>query len=38
MALSADKLTEYMEGVDLSIPVDDGDKIYEGAMVSVNAD
>jgi len=37
MALSADKLTEYTEGVDISIPVDDGDKIYEGAMVCVNA-
>ena len=37
MALSADKLTEYMEGVDLSIPVDDGDKIYAGAIVCVNA-
>lgn len=37
MALSADKTTEYTEGVDLSIPVDDGDKIYAGAMVCVNA-
>ena len=37
MALSADKTTEYMEGVDLSIPVDDGDKIYAGAIVCVNA-
>jgi len=37
-ALSADKKTEYREGVDISIPVDDGDKIYAGAMVSVNAD
>lgn len=38
MALTADKKTEYTEGVELSIPVDDGDKIYAGAMVCVNAD
>jgi hypothetical protein len=37
MALSADKQIEYTEGVDLSIPVDDGDKIYAGAIVCVNA-
>ena len=37
MVLSADKKTEYMEGVELSIPVDDGDHIYAGAMVCVNA-
>lgn len=37
-ALSADKLTEYTEGVELSIPVDDGDTIYAGALVCVNAD
>lgn len=37
-ALTADKKTEYTEGVELSIPVDDGDKIYAGALVCVNAD
>lgn len=37
-ALAADKKTEYREGVDISIPVDDADVIYAGAMVSVNAD
>ena len=37
-ALSADKKTEYTEGVELSIPVDDGDTIYAGALVCVNAD
>lgn len=37
LALSADKKTEYTEGVELSIPVDDGDHIYAGAMVCVNA-
>lgn len=37
-ALSADKLTEYTEGVELSIPVDDGDTIYAGALTCVNAD
>lgn len=36
-ALATDKKTEYREGVDISIPVDDGDVIYAGAMVSVNA-
>ena len=36
-ALSADKKTEYREGVDISIPVDDGDIIYAGALVCVNA-
>lgn len=36
-ALADDKKTEYREGVDISIPVDDGDTIYAGAMVSVNA-
>ncbi len=36
--LSADKKTEYTEGVDLSIPVDDGDKIYAGALTCFNAD
>jgi hypothetical protein len=35
--LSADKKIEYTEGVELSIPVDDGDKIYAGANVCVNA-
>ncbi|HOV62096.1 MAG TPA: hypothetical protein PK349_13645 [Candidatus Hydrogenedentes bacterium] len=37
-ALTADKKTEYTEGVEISIPVDDGDKIYAGALVCVNAD
>ena len=37
LALAADKKTEYTEGVELSIPVDDGDHIYAGAMVCVNA-
>ncbi|KQC03145.1 MAG: hypothetical protein APR55_07105 [Methanolinea sp. SDB] len=36
--LTKDKKTEYREGVDISIPVDDGDKIYAGALVCVNAD
>jgi hypothetical protein len=36
--LSADKKIEYTEGVELTIPVDDGDKIYAGALVCVNAD
>jgi hypothetical protein len=36
--LSADVKREYREGVELSIPVDDGDKIYAGANVCVNAD
>ncbi|RJP59037.1 MAG: hypothetical protein C4549_02820 [Deltaproteobacteria bacterium] len=35
--LTADKKIEYREGVELSIPVDDGDKIYAGANVCVNA-
>lgn len=37
-ALTADKKTEYTEGVEISIPVDDGDKIYAGSLVCVNAD
>lgn len=37
-ALSADKKTEYREGVDISLPVDDGDIIYAGALACVNAD
>ncbi len=37
-ALTGDKTTEYTEGAELSIPVDDGDKIYAGALVCVNAD
>lgn len=37
-ALADDKKTEYREGVEISIPVDDGDKIYAGAMVCANAD
>lgn len=35
--LTQDKKIEYREGVELSIPVDDGDKIYAGAFVCVNA-
>ena len=35
--LDQDKKTEYREGVEISIPVDDGDKIYAGANVCVNA-
>jgi len=38
IALSADKKTEYREGVEASFPVDDGDIIYAGALVCVNAD
>jgi len=37
-ALSSDKLTEYTDGVELGFPVDDGDTIYGGAFVCVNAD
>jgi len=37
-ALSADKAVQYTEGVELPFPVDDGDKIYGGALVAVNAD
>jgi len=37
-ALSQDKKTEYREGVELPFPVDDGDKIYAGALACVNAD
>lgn len=37
-ALTEDKGLEYREGVELSCPVDDGDTIYGGAFVSVNAD
>ncbi|MBN1830285.1 MAG: hypothetical protein JW884_14225 [Deltaproteobacteria bacterium] len=36
--LSADKKTEYTDGKLLVLPVDDGDTIYAGALVSVNAD
>lgn len=36
-ALAADKKLEYTEGVELPVPVDDGDKIYAGAFVCVNA-
>lgn len=35
--LSDDKKIEYREGVELAIPVDDGDIIYAGALVCVNA-
>jgi len=37
-ALSQDKQTEYTDGVLLGFPVDDGDTIYGGAFVCVNAD
>lgn len=37
LALAADKKTEYTEGFEVSIPVDDADHIYAGAMVCVNA-
>ena len=37
-ALSADKKTEYTDGVIQSFPVDDADTIYAGAFVCVNAD
>ncbi len=37
-ALAEDKSLEYREGVESSCPVDDGDKIYGGAFVCVNAD
>ncbi len=36
-ALAADKKLEYTEGVEVPVPVDDGDKIYAGAFVCVNA-
>ncbi len=36
-ALAADKNLEYTEGVEWPVPVDDGDKIYGGAFVCVNA-
>ncbi len=36
-ALTADKKTEYTEGVEVAIPVDDGDCIYAGALTCVNA-
>ena len=38
MALSADKKTEYREGVELSVPVSAGDKIYSGGWVCFGAD
>lgn len=37
-ALTEDKKLEYREGVELSCPVDDGDTIYGGSFVCVNAD
>jgi len=37
-ALTEDKKLEYREGVEISCPVDDGDTIYGGAFVCVNAD
>lgn len=36
-ALSADKKSEYKEGVEASQPVDDGDIIYAGALAAYNA-
>lgn len=36
-ALAADKRLEYTEGVELAFPIDDGDVIYGGAFVCVNA-
>lgn len=36
-ALAADKAIEYTEGVEVPVPVDDGDCIYAGAFVCVNA-
>jgi hypothetical protein len=36
--LSADKRTEYREGVEIALPVDAGDIIYAGALVCVDAD
>ncbi len=38
LALAADKALEYTEGVEVGFPVDDGDKIYAGALTCVNAD
>lgn len=38
MTLAADKALEYTEGVEVGFPVDDGDKIYAGALTCVNAD
>ncbi|MEW6670221.1 MAG: hypothetical protein AB1427_00875 [Thermodesulfobacteriota bacterium] len=35
--LSADKQLELKDGVQIGVPVDDGDKIYGGALVCVNA-
>ncbi|MFH2011687.1 MAG: hypothetical protein ABIJ37_03130 [Pseudomonadota bacterium] len=35
--LTQDKKIEYREGVELSIPVDDGDEIFAGANVCFNA-
>lgn len=37
-ALSADKQIERTDGVLIDVPVDDGDTIYAGALVCVNAD
>jgi len=37
-ALSADKKSEYKEGVEANHPVDDGDTMYAGALSAFNAD
>lgn len=37
-ALTDDKKTEYRLGEEIAVPVDDGDVIYAGALVCVNAD
>ena len=37
MALSADKKTEYKEGVEIPVPVDGGSEIFAGAFVCFNA-
>lgn len=36
-ALTDDKKTEYRVGEEIAVPVDDGDIIYAGALVCVNA-
>ncbi|MEW5722883.1 MAG: hypothetical protein AB1896_07230 [Thermodesulfobacteriota bacterium] len=38
MALTADKKTEYREGVDLAVPVGAGEVLYNGALVCVGTD
>jgi hypothetical protein len=36
-ALTADKKTQYRDGIEASLPVDGGSVIYAGALVSANA-